>query len=107
MAGQAFHAGDYTLHGMRATRGLATSPTLAKAGTSYWAMRLLPMRIISLSRRLREKGVNMLGGCIIAFGLFLMISGGTPAARILGIVIAIVGGVVFWKNSATRNYLDR
>jgi len=58
MAGQAFHAGDYTLHGMRATRGLATRPTLVKAGAPYWAMGLLPMRIISLSRRLKEKEVR-------------------------------------------------
>lgn len=67
----------------------------------------LAVRIIFSLVPAREKEVKMLGGCIIAFGLFLMICGGTPEARILGIVIAIVGGVVFWKNSATRNYLDR
>lgn len=48
----------------------------------------------------------MLGGIIIAVGLFVLLSAGTPGSALLGIVLVVIGGIVFWRNSETKKYFD-
>ncbi|WP_251213148.1 hypothetical protein [Adlercreutzia murintestinalis] len=49
----------------------------------------------------------MLGGVLIAMGLLFLISGKTALASLVGIAFIIVGGIVFWRNSETKKYLDQ
>ena len=47
-----------------------------------------------------------LSSALLIFGFLMLINGGTPMATLLGIGMMIAGAIVFWKNSATRRYLD-
>ena len=50
--------------------------------------------------------MQTLGSILFLLGLLFMFSGGNSGWFILGLAMAIGGGVLFWRNSATKAYLD-
>lgn len=51
-----------------------------------------------------------MGSILLILGILAMIYGfgsGAPALGVVGIVLTIVGAILFWRTSATKAYLDQ
>lgn len=50
-----------------------------------------------------------MGAILFGIGIFLMVSGfgsGSSMTGVVGIVVTVVGALLFWRTSATKAYLD-
>lgn len=60
-------------------------------------------------RRMLKKGQEM-GSILFIVGIVMLVSAfgsGSFALGVVGVILAVVGGVLFWQTSATKAYLDQ
>lgn len=52
----------------------------------------------------------MLGTILLVFGIMMLVGavgGGSFETGIIGVILIIVGAILFWRTSATKAYLDQ